>query len=286
MIEQTSTIAEPLVGKIRRAVERGEIHLPPLPQVVSQIEGLLADGSQASTKRIAELIRSEPAMAATVLRMANSAAFGGLHRISDLSHAVARLGFRQVSSVVTALAHSGHFRSKDPGMEPMLKTLWGHAVSTALGAKRLAESMSADPEESFIAGLLHDTGKLLVLKAVDCIESEKKPSNVTPAVLDELMDTLHTELGHQTLVSWHLPEPICQVALRHHEEELDFEEMLTIRVQVADGITRKIGEHPKPEPDLDLLELRSVELLNLSDLELASLIVDLEDEVAEVKRLL
>ncbi len=283
----TETIAvEPLTDQIRKAVEAGKLSLPPLPRIVNQLEELLADSERASSKEVANLIRNEPAIAASLLRMANSAAFGGLHPISNLTHAIARLGFKQVSSVVTALAHSSHFHSDDPAMKRWLETLWGHAVATALGARAVANLTAGDPEEAFMAGLLHDTGKLLVLKAVDYIENKRKLAVVTPTVLDELMDILHTELGHRTLVAWHLPQEICEVALRHHDKNLDLGDSLIIRVQVADAIARKIGEHPEPRPDLDLLEVPAVEQLSLDDIELASLTVDLEDEIAEVKQLL
>jgi len=276
---------EPLTEQIRKAVAAGKLSLPPLPRIVTQLKELLADEERVSSKQVATLIRNEPAIAASLLRMANSAAFGGLHPISDLTQAIARLGFKQVSSVVTALAHSSHFHSNDPAMKHWLEVLWGHAVATALGARAVANLTAGDPEEAFMAGLLHDTGKLLVLKAVDYIEKDRKLAVVTPGVLDELMDILHAELGHRTLMDWHLPAPICDVALRHHDKNLDLNDSLIIRVQVADAIARKIGEHPKPKPDLDLLEVPAVEQLSLTDIELATLTVDLEDEIAEVKQL-
>lgn len=286
MSDAVASAVEPLTERIRKAVISGAISIPPLPQLVMRLKELLADGSQASTKEVASLIFNDPAVAASVLRMANSAAFGGLHRISDLSQAIARLGFRQVSSVVTALAHGANFSSKDPAKNAMLEVLWGHAVATGLAARSVAQLTGADPEESFIAGLLHDTGKLLVLRGVDYLQAGKDPPNITPTVLNELMQVLHTELGHRTLGSWHLPDAISEVALRHHDTDLDFSESLVIRVQAADIISRKIGEHPEPDPDINLLDQQPVELLNLSDLEVARLLVDLEDQLAEVKQLL
>jgi HD-like signal output (HDOD) protein len=285
MKETLATAAEPLTAQIRKAVDEGRISIPPLPKLVTRLKDLLSDRSVASSKQVADLIHNDPAVTATILRMANSAAFGGLHRISDLSQAIARLGFRQVSSTVTALAHSAHFNSDAAAKKAMLQVLWGHAVATALAARSVAQFMGADAEESFVAGLLHDTGRLLVLKGVDYLQSRAAQVTITPAVLDELMQVLHTELGHRTLVSWHLPDSICEAALRHHDDGVDLTEPLILRVQAADAVACKIGEHPDPDPDLDLLQERSIELLNLSDLEVASLIVDLEDQIAEVKQL-
>jgi putative nucleotidyltransferase with HDIG domain len=286
MTEDTVSTEQPLTVQIKRVIESRGISLPPMPEIISRLQKILSDEARASSKKIADVIRTEPAAVTTLLRMANSAAFGGLQKISDLSQAIARLGFKQVTSAVTTLVHRGHFESQDPLRAEMIQTLWGHAVATALGARHLAELTGAEPEESYVAGLLHDTGKLLVLKAVDHLQKAGKASQITPALLCELMGALHTELGQETLRSWNLPEPICNVALRHHDEGLKLSESLIIRVQAADAISRKIGEHLEPNPELDLLELHAVEQMNLSDVELASLLVDLEDEIAEVKGLL
>jgi HD-like signal output (HDOD) protein len=286
MTSQTAIESQPLTEQIRKAVQRGRVTIPPLPELVTQLRQLLRDEARASSTRVAKLVRNDPALAASLLRMANSAAFGGLQKITDLSLAVARLGFRQVTSVVTAMAHSGHFESNDPARRELLRSLWGHAVATALAAKQIARLTSGDREESFVAGLLHDAGKLVVLKAVDHLEKSQKIVSLTPAVVDELMEVLHTELGHQILVSWHLPDPVCEAALHHHDHDLDSADTLVMRVQAADAIARKMGEHPKPDPQLNLLELASIEHLNLSDIELASLMVDLEDQIAEIRKLL
>jgi putative nucleotidyltransferase with HDIG domain len=275
-----------LTVKIKRTIESKRISLPPLPEIITRLQDVLSDEDNASSKKVAYLVRTEPAVVATLLKLANSAAFGGLHRISDLSQAIARLGFRQVTSVVTTLIHRGYFQTRDPLKASMLQTLWGHALATALASKHLAELTGAETEESYVAGLLHDTGKLLVLRGLDHLEKAGKAPQITRAVLDELMDVLHTELGQQTLRSWNLPEPICNVALRHHDERLKLSESLILRVQAADAISKKIGEHLNPMPDLDLLELHAIEQMNLTDVELAGLIVDIEDRLAEIRRLL
>ena len=284
MTTTTATGPQPLTIAIREVVDAGKIALPPLPNLVNRLMELLRDRESVSSKQLARLVGTDPAVAATLLRWANSAAFGGLSPIHDLSLAIARLGLREVTSAVTALAHSGHFRSDDPVKSRILEVLWGHALATAMASKHIAGLTGGEPEESFVAGLLHDTGKLLVLRAVDHLESRGK-TEITPMVLDELMNVLHTELGHRILTSWSLPDPICSAALHHHDEEPDADHPLAIRVQAADAVTRKMGFHLHPDSDMDLMGVAVVECLNLSDLELATMMVDLEDEIAEVRRL-
>jgi HD-like signal output (HDOD) protein len=284
MNRTTAATEMPLTESVRKAVDAGGITLPPLPGLVNRLMEILRNRESASSGKVAKLVGTDPAVAATLLRWANSAAFGGLHPISDLSLAIARLGFRQVTSAVTAVAHSGHFHSDDPVKSRVLESLWEHAVATALASRHIAALVGGEPEQSFVAGLLHDTGKLLVLKAVDHLES-CTGTEVTPPVMDELMQVLHTELGHQVLSSWSLPEPICHAALHHHDEEADPDHPLSVRVQAADAVACKMGLHLKPDPSLDLMNLPAIDYLNLADIELASMMVDLEDQIAEVKTL-
>jgi HD-like signal output (HDOD) protein len=258
--------------------------LPPLPEIASRLMQLLRDEDAADPRNVAELVGNEPAMTASILRMANPASFGGLRPVAELDEAIARLGMRQVGALVTTVAHKGHFESDDPEMKSLLHGLWDHAVASALAAKHLTALGEGDRTEAFIAGLLHDTGKLLALKGLD--QLERQGNGFTPSVAEELMNLLHTELGHTVLRSWKIAEPICRVALHHHDSEPAPDDLLLLRVQAANTIARKLGAHPHPDPDLDLFEAPSIERLNIGDLELAALMVDVEDEIHEVRRLL
>jgi HD-like signal output (HDOD) protein len=280
-----SVESPPVAEQIRALVKKGVLSLPPLPELATRLLQLLRDEDRADLSTAGELIENEPVMAASVLRMANSASFGGLRRLSDLGEAIGRLGLRQVSSLVTAVAHRGNFECTDAERMKTLRTLWDHAVATALVSKSLAAQGGGDMAESFLAGLLHDTGKLLVLKGADHLETHAGSPPLSPATVDELMDLLHCELGFQTLTQWKLPEPICRVAQHHHDPEPAAGDLLLARVQVGSAVARKLGAHLHPDPELNLLELPAVERLSLSDLEVASLMVDVEEEYARVRQL-
>jgi HD-like signal output (HDOD) protein len=277
--------APPVAEQIRALVAKGSLSLPPLPELATRLLQLLRDEDRADLNTAGELIENEPVMAASVLRMANSASFGGLRRLDDLSEAIARLGLRQVGSLVTAVSHRGHFESHDPERKRILRALWDHAVATALVSKSLAARQDGDLAESFLAGLLHDTGKLLVLKGADHLEAHAGAPPLSANAVDELMDLLHCELGHRTLAHWRIPEAICAVARDHHDPAAAAGNPLVARVQVGDAVARKLGAHLHPAPELNLLELPAVEQTQLSDLELAALMVDVEEEYSHVRQL-
>jgi putative nucleotidyltransferase with HDIG domain len=286
MIELKDLDCKPLTERIHKAVESGDLYLPPMPDIGVKILRLMEEDSLSSGRKVQELMRHDPAISATVLRIANSAAFGGLQAITELSQAMARIGWKQVGSIVTAVVHKGQFESGSEAGKKMLPALWDHAVATALAARRLAAVSGGDAELTFLAGMLHDVGKLLVLKGAEYLESQDADLRITPPVMSELMAGLHAELGYRTLGSWNFPEQVCQAAMRHHEKTADIQELPIIRVQAANAIARQVAEHPDPGPELRLNEIEAIERLGIEDVELAAMIVDLEDEIADLKKIL
>jgi putative nucleotidyltransferase with HDIG domain len=274
-----------LAERLRASAAMGTVALPPLPAIGTRILELLGPDSRASAATVAQMIQHEPVVAASLLRMANSAAFGGLNAVSDLSQAVSRLGFPQVASIVTTLVHRGHFEAPTADKRRRLRVLWDHAVATAIAARRVSAMCGGDPEQAYLAGLLHDVGKLLVLRGVDHLEATASGPAITPALCDEAMTQLHAELGHRVLTEWKLPDYVAQVALRHHDEAPDPDLTLLLRVQVANAVARTVAAYPEPEPGLRLSEVPAVEQLALSELELAALVVDLEDDMRQVNGL-
>ncbi|NOT33305.1 MAG: HDOD domain-containing protein [Candidatus Eisenbacteria bacterium] len=273
-----------LVERVRSLTTSGRFGLPPLPEIAQRLLELLQNENSADPRGVAELIQNDPALASSVLRLANSASFGGLRAVQDLSESVARLGLRQITSLVTVSVQRDQFVSSDPRRAELLHRLWDQSIATAVAARQLAVRAGEERTEAFLAGLLHDSGCLLVLKAVDELEREGE-APITTTTVDELFDALHTELGERVLREWRIPEPICVVARRHHDPTDAALDRLTLRVQAADAIARKIGLHLHPEPDLDLTLVPAVDHCGLDELELAELLVDIEDEVQQVKTL-
>ncbi len=272
-----------LAEQITKVVENDEVQLPPLPELVMRIRELLANDT-ADARKIARIVNTDPAVAASLLRISNSAAFGGLQPVTDVKQAVARLGLNQVASIVTALSMKGHFVSETKERKLLLQTLWDHSVSTAFAAQRLAEKINVDPETAFLAGLLHDSGQLLVAKAIDVLEA-KGVTPPTTTVQDELMEVLHCELGYQVLKDWNLAEPVPLAALNHENPPDDSDDGVLLCVQAGDVISQKAGFHLDPDPDIDLLQEPAIDNLAISDIELAELMIDIEDELNEAHKL-
>ena len=272
-----------LASGIRDLVEADEVQLPPLPEVAIRVQELLSS-DQADTRELDDLLSQDPAIVAALLRLANSAAFGGLRRVEALSMAIQRIGLRQVGALVTGLSLKGHFEMGSGIKKELLEVLWDHSVTTAFAARAIARQVGFDSEKAFLAGLLHDCGKVLVLTAVDRLQERGEEIVPTRELLIELMDQLHAELGYRVLTDWKLPEEIADVALNHDQEEPGAGE-LVLCVQAANLITQKLGFHLDPDPSLSIVEDPVLEDLGLDDLTVATLMVDMEDHLMEMKRL-
>jgi HD-like signal output (HDOD) protein len=271
---------------IREAVDSGKLTLPPMPPVAAKVLRLLREDYNGPVGPLLELLGSDPALATAILRVANSAIFGGLGEVSDLRIAIARLGVREVTAIVTMVAHKANFVSNDPEKQALLHALWDHAIVTAQGSRRLASDHGVDGSEAFLSGLLHDAGKLLLLRAFDRLSAEGHSAELTPIARDELMETLHPELGHHVLSDWRIPEAACRVALHHHDADPPPDDRLLLCVQSANSIARKLGAHTHPDPELSLLDVPAVRILELTDAELIEMMSDLVGDLEHLRQLL
>ena len=132
-----------LVDRVHQLINSGEFQLPALPELALRLQTALKDES-VDAKQIADLIRNEPAMSVSLLRAANSAAFGGMKAVTDLSQAIARLGLKQIETLATALMVQGQFEANRESNRKVLETLWNHAVASATVARKLARRGAKD----------------------------------------------------------------------------------------------------------------------------------------------
>ena len=231
---------------------------------------------------LAAIIATEPAIAVSTLRLANSVAYGGLKQVIELDEAVGRVGMRQVASLATTIATRGALVSKNPVRAQRLTELWSTSLTAAITTRRLAAGQT-NPEEAYLAGLLHDIGKPLVLKLLDqCEKNLLEP--LTPATLEELLEGLHVELGHKLLQLWRIPEPVCEVTLRHHHPKPSSSEILLARVQAGDAVANYLALSDGERRAQPIMEHQAIERLNFTELELADLLIEIEDQVAVLRQ--
>ena len=270
-----------LVQRVEDEIKAGRVELPVMPEAALRVREIVQRDGQIG--EIARVIESDPTLAAEIIRYSNAVAFSGLREISDLSQAISRLGTVSVQQTVLALSLRRVFVTDHPSDERIVRALWNHSVTTALAARRIATRSAWLPAETtFLSGLLHDIGKLVLLRCAAKLRGQDPTyGNLSENVLFEFFDSLHCRVGDAFLVSWNIPDQIRAVVRRHHDTEFVMPaDELIVTVSFASKIATLLGASLQPRPDLVLLDQYEASLLKLSDLKLASLLVDIEDDVA------
>lgn len=284
-IPVTEAQAASMAKRIETAILEGTVAMPTMPDLCHRIIETTRSET-ADANQLALLLEHEPATLAGVMRVANSASFAGLRPVGDMMSAVTRLGFRHVSLIATMVLHKGLFTSDTMENRARLTRLWDHSVASAMASRRLAVEAGVDPTEAFLAGLLHDTGCLLIIKAIDQLGTRTGEVAPSEETILEIHALLHARLGAHAIESWKLPSSVARVALRHHDVHIEAGDMLVAVVQVADALSRRMFAHTPDDAAIDLMQVPGVEVLHLSELELAALLVDVEDEFAHLKSVL
>jgi len=194
--------------------------LPTLPSVYFKLNQLLKD-NQASIEKVAHIIELDPAMSSRILHLVNSAFYGVRQESSSIAHAVMILGFNAVKNAVVSVAILDTFTFKDRYENFDITEFWRHAVSVAVLSKQLAEEASGDSGGCFIAGLLHDIGKIIMLKYFkeDFGKVWKTMQKTKCSFADaeqEVASMDHVQVGAYLARKWQLPEPIIQAIAGHH----------------------------------------------------------------------
>jgi len=264
----------------------GEIKLPVLPAVAVRVNRLVNDGSP-SGKDLADAVGIDRNIAARVLMMANSASYRSQGPIQDLDNAIARLGFKTVESVVLASVVRGLFKTDFQPLARLMEVDWEHSITCAITAFEIASrTRFRDKESAFTAGLLLDIGNVVCAEILAALAAEQPQKfKASEDEIASLLVGLHVILGCPVLKNWSIPESIARAVACHHESE-DFEDTLVDIVSLANAICVKIGKSLAPNPQLSLTSLIAAQRLEFTDLTLASIEVELEDRVRDMKAIL
>jgi HD-like signal output (HDOD) protein len=211
---------------------------PALPSTVSEVISITGN-PESSAQDLMKAILPDQAMCLTILKIANSAFFGLPRTVSTIDKAVMVLGFNEIKNIVLGKAVFNSFREVYRNNRELISDFWEHSFITGLAAKIIAEDINISPSESFIAGLIHDIGKLAMLISlnsdyVTILESSSAQLK-THRTEQELFTISHNEVGYRLLNRWLFPRPLL-TAIRCHHTPLDStsEPLLSAVIQMAD----------------------------------------------------
>ena len=242
--------------------------LPALPDIALRAMRLAEDPEWEVTT-LDETIRRDQALAARFLRLANSAFFGARSTISTLDRAITLVGITRVRSVLLAAALEGLHEAKRSNFKG--KILWDHALTTGCLSQHLAGIHGrSEPEEAFMAGLLHDIGRpvldqMMTDKYAEVVALVK--NGVAASLLSAEQRVFrfdHTDIGFVVVTSWGFPPAIAEAIRFHHDPTMaEADRPLCATVSLANSLCAKAELGPHAEPDLDLASLPSARILGL-----------------------
>jgi putative nucleotidyltransferase with HDIG domain len=193
-----------------------DLSIPMLPDQAQRVLQTVGD-PDVTIAKLAGVVTKDPVLATRVLGMANSALYGAMSPLRSVSDAVVRLGTRTVRNVVVTVSMQSQFKSPEVYGHEGARFM-EHAVGTAYVAHLVAERLRSDVEEAFLCGLLHDIGKLVILKTAH--QYQKRHEGVIRS--DELRAALkehHPVCGALALGFWNVPDEVREVVRCHHAFE-------------------------------------------------------------------
>lgn len=232
---------------IQRKIDTGGLKLPEAPTVVLKLNQVIAD-PQTSANDVAQVVGTSPSLTALILRIVNSAAFGLPTRVDRISRAVALLGTREISGLAMGVSVMKAFMDIPRDLIDMDAFL-RHSMACATITRYLAAlSNSSQTEQLFIAGLLHDIGKLILLKYFPqeikaLIHNAWTNGDRKPLYLVEkaALGRTHAQIAGKLLGKWQFPEALQGMVMHHHTPSRSELPAETVLVQMADLIVNAVG---------------------------------------------
>jgi HD-like signal output (HDOD) protein len=195
--------------------------LPTLPAMMATITRLMQD-PRTSAEELGRAIASDPALVSKVLKLVNSAFYGFPGRISTITQAIVILGFSTIRNVVltTSVLKSFGKNSSQKGFD--VEKFWEHSMLTGAIARSLAVEREANfIEETFIAGLLHDMGRIVLSQKLTAefekVLIVKEKAGLTQLAAEQsVLKLTHGDIGGWLARKWNLPIPYVEVMRFHH----------------------------------------------------------------------
>ncbi len=227
--------------------------LPASSEVILELLRVI-DADEISATALAEIISRDQAIVVRLLRIANSSFYALPGQVESITDAIAILGWRQVRTLATGVAIFRNFSDvKTPGFD--FNHFWRHSVAVAVAARELALRMRLGEGGAFVAGLIHDIGRVAVAHSLpdhaQAVASYKETHACPIAEAERaVLGIDHAQIGSALAERWHFPSAICNAIAAHHATDttptprLD---PLALAVCLANALAHCGSDHEEPE---------------------------------------
>ncbi len=221
----------------------GMRNIPSIPTVVTKVTEML-DDPWICAADLGRVISSDQALTASLLRLVNSAFYGFPSTIETVSRAVTIIGFRQLRELAFGTSMLRMFKGIGEHSSLSVQNFWKHSVVCGITSRVLAIYKREEiPERFFVAGLLHDIGRMVLLESrpkqyIEVFSMVKQESCLVTEAEMAVFGFTHAEVGRELMLSWNLPSSLAKAVGFHHDtERRDRPSRLEDVVHVSDIIT-------------------------------------------------
>ena len=236
---------------LRERLQRPDVPIPTLPDFAHRVIEMVGD-EDVSVAQLAGVVSKDQVLASRLLGLANSAYFASISEISTVQEAIVRMGTAAVRNLVVTVCYYSRMQDRnvygDRG-KPLLE----HGIGTAYMARLVAEWTGLDEEEAFMYGLLHDIGKLVILKAAHDVRRQTMQP-IPEQVIERVMAETHAAIGAHVLHRWRLPSMLDEPIIHHHDwTQATLEPKKAAVTYLANRLSHRYGFGCAKE-EVDLLE--------------------------------
>ncbi|MGE3728200.1 MAG: HDOD domain-containing protein [Candidatus Sericytochromatia bacterium] len=278
---------------IRNILNRVD-ELPEVPQTALRVIQLLND-PDTDVASLADVISSDQALTAKVLRLCNSAYYGLSRKVTTISEAVMIIGFSSIKSLVMMITTQSTLNKGLLGYKLNAGYFWEHSIGAAEISRHLAVQLKhREPEECFIAGLIHDIGKMVlnqyalpeVYKATNLHQKEQIPVYEAE---QQILSFDHAAIGGALAERWNFPPMLVESIRRHHTFEPLYEngqiDLLPTLVATANLLVKMLHEDLSARLHFEQHAALIEEVLGIRVLDLDKLLPILAKKVDETRQL-
>ena len=254
----------------------GGSNLPPLPHISVKFNEMLKKG--ADHQEIAFLIRQDISILSKIIKVSNSAYYGSATKSKNLEQAINTLGLVVTKQYVDAICHRTFYNTGNKKAAMLLDKWWEHSLCCAIASQTVSEILKLKFQfEAFTAGLLHDVGKLILLREISELERKGRlGGELGSAKLIKSIDAYHAGFGAIVLEKWGFSIEYVQVALYHDNlGAVDNPSRELLVVHFANLSAKTIVGSEPAQTEIKLEDAESARLLKITP----DIIVEIKDRV-------